>query len=672
MYFFFLLSLLISYTLAQYPPSQQNLTTIQSPVDGNITITFKTPPRGTCTTVFDSQQQYTGWVHIPGSYPTNTFFWFIAARQQTSQLTVWLNGGPGSSSMVGLFNGNGPCEAIEVAQGKFGTKARDWGWDRGSNMLYIDQPNLVGFSYDTPTNCSLDLLTQALYTPPQQLPNSQPAYTFMNGTYSSLNQSNTANTTQIAAMAIWHMVQAFLGSFPQPAPDRSSSQFVGVNLFAESYGGKYGPAFATLWEEQNKRRLNGSISASGSVPIKLVSLGIVNGCIDDLIQAPYYPVMAINNTYGITTINPTRAALANASFYSPGGCQDLINQCRTAVDIYDPQNNGDVDTVNHLCSSAQASCANNVMNPYSDSGRSVYDIGRLLPDSFPPSTYLEYLNSENFLAAIGSPINYTEVDPQVVNAFLNTGDMERESYIPAIADLLNAGVRVGLIYGDRDYICNWMGGEAMSLRIAARTSGTYFARFTNAGYAPIIVNTSYIGGVVRQFGNLSFSRIYDAGHQVPAYQPETAFQVFARIIGGTSVSTGEIIDLSLYNSTGPASASHTNALPPSPTNTCWLRNIPGTCTNEQKNKILNNQGVIINGVLYDKASDWKSPAGGAFMTQGSSGMMVPTGTYTTVTQVLTGLYTATATPTNQSAASRQDLSWLLIWIVCLGSLLLFV
>lgn len=41
--------------------------------------------------------------------------------------------------MFGLFNENGPCEAIEVAQGKFGTIPRDWGWDRGSNMLYIDQ-----------------------------------------------------------------------------------------------------------------------------------------------------------------------------------------------------------------------------------------------------------------------------------------------------------------------------------------------------------------------------------------------------------------------------------------------------------------------------------------------------------------------------------------------------
>jgi hypothetical protein len=132
------LSYLLLVIVAQYPPVS-NLTTISSPVDGNITISYKSPGTGTCQTVFDTQEQFTGWVHIPGTYPTNTFFWFIGARDPTDQLTIWLNGGPGSSSMLGLFTENGPCEVVEIAQGKLGTVARDWGWDRGSNLLYIDQ-----------------------------------------------------------------------------------------------------------------------------------------------------------------------------------------------------------------------------------------------------------------------------------------------------------------------------------------------------------------------------------------------------------------------------------------------------------------------------------------------------------------------------------------------------
>lgn len=41
--------------------------------------------------------------------------------------------------MIGLFTENGPCEVVELAAGKLGTIVREWGWDRGSNLLYIDQ-----------------------------------------------------------------------------------------------------------------------------------------------------------------------------------------------------------------------------------------------------------------------------------------------------------------------------------------------------------------------------------------------------------------------------------------------------------------------------------------------------------------------------------------------------
>lgn len=500
------------------------------------------------------------------------------------------------------------------------------------------QPNQVGFSYDTPTNGSLDLLTSDLYTPPQVLPKSQPATTFLNGTFGSLNVSNIQNTTAIAGMAIWHMMQGFLGAFPQYAPNTTT---MGVHLFAESYGGKYGPAFASIWNQQNKLRSNGTISQNGTVEIKLASVGIVNGCVDDLVQAPFYPVMAMDNTYGISTINPTRAKLANASFYAVGGCQDLIKQCRVAVAAQDPNNYGNVASVNGLCSNAYSSCVNNVMNPYQDAGRSIYDITHFLPDSFPPSTYLEYLNTADVLAAIGSPVNFTQTSNEIVSAFTSTGDYERKSYISEIASLLNAGIRVGLMYGDRDYICNWLGGEAISLAVAANTSSAYASAFPNAGYAPVIVNTSYIGGVVRQYGNLSFSRIYDAGHSVPAYQPETAFQIFARIMSGTSVSTGEVINRSTYNTTGPMNATHTNEVPASPDSTCYIRNIPDTCDDAEKSSIMNNQGTIINGILYSASSAWSSPGSASTSTSLSSGASV---TVTTTTEILTGFFTATATP----------------------------
>ncbi len=441
-------------------------------------------------------------------------------------------------------------------------------------------------------------------------------------------------------MAIWHMLQGFLGAFPQYAPNSTS---VGVHLFAESYGGKYGPAFASLWEKQNLLRSNGTLSRNGTIDIKLASLGIVNGCVDDLIQGPFYPAMAINNTYGLQLINPTRAQYANGSFYASGGCRDRIVNCRAAVKSQDPSDEGDVKLVNTVCNDAYIFCQSNVIDIYADASRSYYDISHYLPESFPPKTYLEYLNSAEFQAAIGTPVNYTETNIQVVSAFTSTGDYEREALVPNIAALLNAGIRVGLIYGDRDYLCNWMGGEAISLAVAAQTSSAYATLFPAAGYAPIIVNTSYIGGVVRQYGNLSFSRIYDAGHSVPAYQPETAFQVFARIITGTSLSTGAVVNVATYNTSGTSNAIYSNVLPSSPAATCWLRDIPDTCSDDEKNMMQNGKGVIMNGVFYSAESDYSSVATSSTSTTavGSAASVA----VTTTTEVLTGFFTATSTPT---------------------------
>ncbi|MCJ1472211.1 hypothetical protein MMC13_000858 [Lambiella insularis] len=666
---------------AQFPPPVANVTTVKSPVGGNITISFKTPEIGTCTTVFSTQKQYTGYVTLPPftlapiqqGYTINTFFWFIEARDNpsTAPLTIYINGGPGSSSLVGLFLETGPCEVVEIAEDQLGTQPRDWGWDRSSNIIYIDQPNQVGFSYDTPTNGSFDLLKSAISFPSSATPLDQPPETFLNGTFSSNNYQTTTNTTQIAAYAIWHMLQGFLGTFPQynPGllPNSTLPTVATVNLFAESYGGKYGPVFAATWEQQNNARLNGSIPKNSTLAIRLGTLGIMQGCVDDLVQGRYYPIFANNNTYGIQSYSLQEELTVANDYLSAAGCQQAIQSCRSAVNSLDPLNEGDVTTVNQLCQSAEENCNNNVISPFEMSGRDVYDISQMTPDPFPPSTYLEYLNYADVQASIGVALNYTETSASVGTAFLSTGDYDRGNQISDMAYLLSLGVRVALIYGDRDYICNWMGGEAVSFAIAAQSPAT--SPFYSAGYAEIVVNSSYVGGVVRQYGNLSFSRIYDSGHLIPAYQPETAFTVFTRIITGTDISTGEPIDLSTFATTGDANATYQNTAPGQFQPKCWIRNTAGSCSQEDISLLENGQGVIINGVLYNSSAEWQAPASTIQMNAGMPGTVPTIMTASTATtsgrtfagpttsqHLPTGVYVATITPTASAtptgAASR--------------------
>lgn len=74
------------------------------------------------------------------------------------------------------------------------------------------------------------------------------------------------------------------------------------------------------------------------------------------------------------------------------------------------------------------------------------------------------------------------------------GDAYRPGHLDKLAYLLDHGIKVQFMYGDRDYICNWIGGETVLLAIEY----TDAAKFSAAGYEPIQTNDSYVGVQVRQ------------------------------------------------------------------------------------------------------------------------------------------------------------------------------
>lgn len=695
--------ILLPFTNAQYPLSPTYDNVLKSPINPNVTISYKQPDNGTCTTAFPTQKQYTGYISLPPytlapiqqNYSINTFFWFVEARQvpESAPLTIWLNGGPGSSSMVGLFTEVGPCEVVQMNDGSYGTQSRMWGWDRSSNMLFIDQPNQVGFSYDTATNASYDLFTNEVYEPGIS-ESGIPSYLNLEGTFGTANSnektawSTSSNTTEMAASATWHFLQSWLSSFPQynPAvrPNITSPQVpeaaVGIHLFTESYGGKYGPSFARYFDQQTQKRQNGELPSNGSLNIQLESLGIINGIVDDAVQNYYYPFFAYNNTYGIEAYTQTDQLNTLQAFSGPQGCLEQINACRTAAASTDPDGFGDVTRTNELCEAAQYGCLN-VTAPYVRSGYNVYDIRQSSPSPDPPASYQEYLNNDTVLASIGARVNYTESNPYVQRGFISTGDTIRGGQLDDLAYLLSSGVRVALMYGDADWICNWLGGQAISLEVAKLvraltphgpphgpprgpppTSGLspYAESFPAAGYAEIVVNSSYVGGAVRQFGNLSFSRIYDAGHLMPYYQPETAFTVFTRIIQGTEISTGDVVDLSTFGSEGPQNATHTNKTPDQPDPTCWIRAWNNTCTSEDTEAMLAGDGVVANGIFYQDDSSVSLPRSSVragipgsplSSSSGDQSSQETGGSSSSSTAGLTGVYTATNTPSPSEGAA---------------------
>lgn len=84
----------------QLPAEPEGVQTIVSP--SGVNITYKEP--GICETT-PGVKSYSGFVNLAPN--VHSFFWFFESRRDPANdpITLWLNGGPGSDSLIGLFQG---------------------------------------------------------------------------------------------------------------------------------------------------------------------------------------------------------------------------------------------------------------------------------------------------------------------------------------------------------------------------------------------------------------------------------------------------------------------------------------------------------------------------------------------------------------------------------------
>jgi len=85
---------------------------------------------------------YTGYIDIGVKH---LFFYFFESRNDpsTDDVLLWTNGGPGSSSAIGLLTELGPCNIVSENETEF----NPYSWNSNASIFFIDQPVGVGFSY---------------------------------------------------------------------------------------------------------------------------------------------------------------------------------------------------------------------------------------------------------------------------------------------------------------------------------------------------------------------------------------------------------------------------------------------------------------------------------------------------------------------------------------------
>lgn len=155
---------------------------------------------------------YSGYLLVEPKHNSSLFFWYFPSKKgvENSPLVVWLQGGPGATSLFGLFTEMGPYEVV-------GSKLqeRKYSWHHNYSLLFIDSPVGTGFSYT----------------------DSEDGY--------------CRNQDQIAKH-LYKGIQEFYGVFPE-VRDRP------LFITGESYAGKHIPSFANeiySMKDSNEPKIN--------------------------------------------------------------------------------------------------------------------------------------------------------------------------------------------------------------------------------------------------------------------------------------------------------------------------------------------------------------------------------------------------------------------------------
>ncbi|KAJ6625126.1 alpha/beta-hydrolase [Mycena sp. CBHHK59/15] len=449
-------------------------TKFTSSIQKDVTLRFVNNS-GICETT-PGVHQMSGYVDIGTGM--SMWFWFFASRTspETAPFTLWINGGPGCASEIvcSTSSKNGPCTVNPDGKS---TTLNPHSWNILSNMIYIDQPIGTGFSFGT----------------------------------------DTVNSTESAAPQFWKAFQILFesGEFSQ----YQSREFI---FATESYGGKYGkrnpslltsrahhdPAFVSYFDQQNAAIAKGTVTG---VPIVVSALMINNGWYDPLIQNLAYLTFATNAPgYGQLQSDKVLQKM-NTSYFEANGCLAQEQACYAA---------GDSTASNSICIKADNFCIDTLFVP-AVGNRDSDDLRQNSSALFPPEYYLNYLALTDVKTQIGAETTYQECANTL---FGRTGDDAR-TILPQLAALANSTLKILIWAGDADINCNWLGGHASVLAMdwygKQRLADTPFTNMTINGTAV---------AAFQNVDNFSFARVYEAGHEVPAFQPVASLEIFKQVI----------------------------------------------------------------------------------------------------------------------------------------------
>ncbi|KAK1240536.1 hypothetical protein MKX07_004564 [Trichoderma sp. CBMAI-0711] len=452
---------------------------------------------------FDVGESYAGLLPISNNTEekSSLFYWFFPTanpeHQTKEEITIWLNGGPGCSSLLGLLKETGP---FLWQSGTPGPQPNPWSWHLLTNVIYVEQPVGVGFTKGTPS---------------------------------------ITNEDELAAqfMGFWRNFVDLFGLHGWK-----------VYIVAESYGGFYGPYIASNFIDANDAdhfnvaglMVYDGIFFDDNLQMSVPAQSYINRykelfALDDVVKAR---VDSVANECGFTYY------YNQYLMFPPAGPQPYLTP---GLDLLP---DGTV-VVNETCYDLWDYITDEVYvkNPCFN----IYSITDHCPTPFNPLGYMPYFNRDDVKKAINAPdgVTWNLCNNNVFNT-TDGHDTSPPSGLKQLPYVIDKTQNVILAQGSLDWI---LVTEGVLLGIQNMTWGGemgFQSQPQDPFYVPLygfypydvgywghnLPSGSGVQGTVHTERGLTLVAMQLAGHEGPQYLGAAAFRQLEKLLGRVQALNG--------------------------------------------------------------------------------------------------------------------------------------
>ncbi|GMI40694.1 hypothetical protein TeGR_g1485 [Tetraparma gracilis] len=397
----------------------------------------------------------------------NIFYMYVESENAPASdpVVLWTNGGPGCSGLLGLFTEQGPF----VPQSDGTVAYNEFAWSKVANMLFVEQPAGVGFSYGSDDD---------MHTGDDQ-----------------------------AAVDNHQLILSFLERFPE----------VQANPFfitSESYGGHYMPTLAKEIVDNN---------ADGAINFKGFAVGnpYTNAFTNKIAQytAQYQhgalPAPLFNRWLDKCARRPSLINLENCTYLEGAMMEKMGNGINPYALDYP------------VCvEDAASSQALTLMHAMHEEGSPAKEL--LLPvENYEPCAedfLLAWINTDEVKEAMHAKTGITWGSCSSKVRY-SRKDMQKDM-APLYNYLIDGGygLKILVYSGDDDSVCATSGTDAWIWDLGYETiAGKYWRDWKV---------DEQVAGYVSHFedGVMTYATVHGAGHEVPTYKPKQALDLLQKFL----------------------------------------------------------------------------------------------------------------------------------------------